>query len=193
MPTSSVRGSTSPTRRLPGHEHGVPGILSRDPPARATVKALLTSSDYRVEITMVAVRSANRTAVTTPAADGTPGAKNANLSSAIRVGNRLYLSGILGNTADEQRRREGADEGGADANRPHARGGRLRLERRRRQRGVSARPRTVRRYERVLPGAVPNRLPRARDGRRRPDGGRRRGRDHVHGREVATVGNNHAL
>jgi 2-iminobutanoate/2-iminopropanoate deaminase len=69
-----------------------------DPPARATVKALLTSSDYSVEITMVAVRSANRMAVTTPAADGTPGAKNANLSSAIRVGNRLYVSGMLGNT-----------------------------------------------------------------------------------------------
>jgi len=70
-----------------------------DPPARATVKALLTSPDYNVEITMVAVQSANRTAVTTPAADGTPGAKNANLSSAIRVGNRLYVSGMLGNTA----------------------------------------------------------------------------------------------
>ena len=70
-----------------------------DPPARATVKAQLTSADYIVEITMVAVKSSNRTAVTTPAADGTPGAKNANLSSAIQAGNRLYVSGILGNTA----------------------------------------------------------------------------------------------
>jgi aminoacrylate peracid reductase len=70
-----------------------------DPPARATVKAQLTSPEYLVEITMVAVKSSNRTAVTTPAADGTPGAKNANLSSAIQAGNRLYVSGILGNTA----------------------------------------------------------------------------------------------
>lgn len=70
-----------------------------DPPARATVKALLTSSDYSVEITMVAVKGANRAAFTAPNADGTPGAKNPNLSSAIRVGNRLYVSGTLGNTA----------------------------------------------------------------------------------------------
>ena len=70
-----------------------------DPPARATVKALLTSSDYIVEVTMVAVKGGARTAITTPNADGTPGTKNANLSSAIRVGNRLYVSGILGNTA----------------------------------------------------------------------------------------------
>ena len=72
-----------------------------DPPARATVKALLTSADYSVEITMVAVKG-GRTAFTTPAADGKPGTKNANLSSAIKAGNRLYVSGILGNTADNK-------------------------------------------------------------------------------------------
>jgi reactive intermediate/imine deaminase len=69
-----------------------------DPPARATVKANLTSPDYIVEVTMVAVKDANRTAFTTPTADGQPGTKNPNLSSAIRVGNRLYVAGILGNT-----------------------------------------------------------------------------------------------
>ena len=68
-----------------------------DPPARATVKADLASPDYIVEITMVAVKGTNRTATTTPAADGKPGTKNPNLSSAIRVGNRLYVAGILGN------------------------------------------------------------------------------------------------
>jgi 2-iminobutanoate/2-iminopropanoate deaminase len=68
------------------------------PPARATVKADLASPDYIVEITMTAVRSPNRTAITTPTTDGEPGTKNPNLSSAIRVGNRLYVSGILGNT-----------------------------------------------------------------------------------------------
>ena len=69
-----------------------------DPPARATVKADLTSPDYLVEITMTAVKSPNRTAITTPTADGAPAPKNPNLSSAIRVDNRLYVSGILGNT-----------------------------------------------------------------------------------------------
>src|SRR3954451_3736129 len=69
-----------------------------DPPARATVKALLTSPDYSVEITMVAVKGAKK-AFTTPGEDGKPGTANPNLSSAIQVGNRLYVSGILGNTA----------------------------------------------------------------------------------------------
>lgn len=69
------------------------------PPARATVKAGLTNPDYAVEITMVAVKDASRTAITTPNADGAPGTANPNLSSAIRVGNRLYVSGLLGNTS----------------------------------------------------------------------------------------------
>ena len=68
-----------------------------DPPARATVKANLTSPDYIVEVTMVAVRGP-KTAFTTPTEDGKPGTKNPNLSSAIQVGNRLYVAGILGNT-----------------------------------------------------------------------------------------------
>jgi len=68
------------------------------PPARLTVKSGLTSPDYLIEIGMVAVKDPIRSTVTTPNADGTPGRANANLSSAIRVGNRLYLSGITGNT-----------------------------------------------------------------------------------------------
>jgi 2-iminobutanoate/2-iminopropanoate deaminase len=70
-------------------------------PARATVKAGLTSPDYVVEITMVAVKNAARKPAATPNADGTvPAANpNANLSAAIQVGNRLYVSGITGNTA----------------------------------------------------------------------------------------------
>jgi enamine deaminase RidA (YjgF/YER057c/UK114 family) len=35
----------------------------------------------------------------TPDADEKPGRPNANLSSAIQVGNRLYIAGITGNTA----------------------------------------------------------------------------------------------
>jgi 2-iminobutanoate/2-iminopropanoate deaminase len=69
------------------------------PPARATVKAGLTNPDYLVEIGMVAVKDPSRKAITTPAADGSAGTPNANLSSAIQVGNRLYVAGITGNTA----------------------------------------------------------------------------------------------
>ena len=39
---------------------------------------------------------------TTPAADGTPGKPSPTLSSAIKVGKRLYVSGILGNNADNK-------------------------------------------------------------------------------------------
>ena len=69
------------------------------PPARATVKTGLTGPDYLVEITMVAVKDPSRKVITTPNADGSAGTTNPNLSSAIQVGNRLYLSGITGNTA----------------------------------------------------------------------------------------------
>ena len=68
------------------------------PPARLTVKSGLTSPDYLVEISMVAVKGPARTAITTPNPDGSPGRPNANLSSAIRVGDTLYVSGITGNT-----------------------------------------------------------------------------------------------
>ena len=73
-------------------------FFPKDPPARATVKAALTAPELLVEITLVAVKDPSRAAITTPNADGTPGTANPNLSSAIRVGNRLYVAGILGNT-----------------------------------------------------------------------------------------------
>jgi 2-iminobutanoate/2-iminopropanoate deaminase len=59
------------------------------PPARATVKAALASSQYAVEITFVA-SSSPREAIT-------PGQ---NLSAAIKSGNRLYVSGVLGQTPE---------------------------------------------------------------------------------------------
>ena len=76
-----------------------PYFAGGTPPARATVKAALTNPDYSVEITMIAVKDPGRKAITTPNADGTPGTANQNLSSAIQVGNRLYVAGITGNTA----------------------------------------------------------------------------------------------
>ena len=69
----------------------------KDPPARATVVAPLMGAANLVEITMTAV-NAPKQAITTPAADGTPGKPNPLLSNAIKVGNRLYISGTLGNT-----------------------------------------------------------------------------------------------
>ena len=71
-----------------------------DPPARAAVEAELVNPDYFVEITLVAVGDAGRTAFSTPAADGTPGRPCTGRigCSAIRVGNRLYLGGLLGRT-----------------------------------------------------------------------------------------------
>ena len=64
-----------------------------DPPARATVKSGLAGSQYVVEITMTA-SAAPRQVVS----DGRPA--NPNLSPAIRAGNVLYLSGMLGNTPE---------------------------------------------------------------------------------------------
>ena len=63
------------------------------PPARATVKAGLAGSQYVVEITMVA-SSAERQTIST----GQPA--NPNLSAGIRAGQRIYLSGMLGNTPE---------------------------------------------------------------------------------------------
>jgi reactive intermediate/imine deaminase len=73
--------------------------FTKDPPARATVVSPLMGPQFQVEITMTAV-SGPKQAFTTPAADGTPGKPSPILSSAIKVGNRLYLSGMLGNTAE---------------------------------------------------------------------------------------------
>src|SRR5438270_698944 len=71
-------------------------------PARATARTGLASPDYLVEITMVAVKDSSRKAITTPNADGTASTANPNLSSAIQVGNRLYVAGITGNTASNK-------------------------------------------------------------------------------------------
>jgi 2-iminobutanoate/2-iminopropanoate deaminase len=73
----------------------------KDPPARATVIVGLPGPTYKVEITMTAHRGPKQ-AITTPAADGSPGKPSQTLSSAIKVGNRLYISGLLGNTASNK-------------------------------------------------------------------------------------------
>jgi aminoacrylate peracid reductase len=63
------------------------------PPARATVKADLATKQFGVEITLVASSSPREVIH-----DGRP--VNPNLSAAIRAGNRVYLSGMLGNTPE---------------------------------------------------------------------------------------------
>jgi 2-iminobutanoate/2-iminopropanoate deaminase len=75
--------------------------FTKDPPARATVIAGLMGTQYQVEITLTAVSTPKR-AIIAPQADGSPGRPSPILSSAIEVGNRLYLSGMLGNTADNK-------------------------------------------------------------------------------------------
>ncbi len=72
-----------------------------NPPARATVIVALPGPQYKVEVTMTAVKGPKEV-ITTPALDGSPGKPSATLSSAIKVGNRLYVSGILGNNADNK-------------------------------------------------------------------------------------------
>jgi enamine deaminase RidA (YjgF/YER057c/UK114 family) len=62
------------------------------PPARATVKSGLAGSGFVVEITLIA-SAARREAIGTPPG-GLP------LSPAIRAGQRLFVSGMLGNTPD---------------------------------------------------------------------------------------------
>ncbi len=73
----------------------------KDPPTRATVIVGLPGPQYQVEITMTANKRPKQ-AFATPAADGTPGRPSATLSSAIKVGNTLYLAGLLGNNADNK-------------------------------------------------------------------------------------------
>ena len=73
----------------------------KNPPARATVIVGLPGPQYKVELTPTAVRGAKEV-ITTPGPDGSPGKPSATLSSAIKVGNRLYVAGILGNNADNK-------------------------------------------------------------------------------------------
>jgi len=70
----------------------------KQPPARATVIVGLPGPTYQVEVTMTANRRPKET-FATPNADGTPGRASATLSSAVKVGNTLYLAGLLGNNA----------------------------------------------------------------------------------------------
>ena len=145
------------------------------PPARATVVAGLMQPALRVEITFVAVRDAGRVAV------GPSGPLP--FSPAIAAGGRLFLAGVLGNSAGArvdtttQTREIVARVGQTLAQ------ARLLLERR--ARGVDLRDRARARRDRARrAGAGAAR--RAARRRRRPVGARRarrHRRDHGHRRE----------
>ena len=94
----SARVYIQDTADFPAMNEAYRGYFPEGPPARATVKTALTSPDFRVEVTLLAVKAKDRRLFTTPKADGSPGQPSPNLSSAVRVGNRLYVSGMLGNT-----------------------------------------------------------------------------------------------
>jgi len=67
------------------------GYFTNDPPARATAITPLMSLDATVEITLIASRNGKQ--VLGPAV-----APSLPLSSAVRTGDLLFLSGVLGNT-----------------------------------------------------------------------------------------------
>lgn len=70
----------------------------KDRPARVSCQAAPPGT-FDVEITFTAIKgSSPREAIIPPRADGTPGQAGPNFSPAIRVGNRLFISGGTGTT-----------------------------------------------------------------------------------------------
>ena len=70
----------------------------KDRPARVSCQAAPPGA-FDVEITFVAIKgSSPREVIIPPRADGTPGQAGPNFSPAIRVGNRLFISGGTGST-----------------------------------------------------------------------------------------------
>ena len=65
--------------------------FKKDPPARATVKADLAGKGFAVEITLVASAAPRQVFGPNPTLP---------ISQAVRVGDRLHLAGVLGNTAE---------------------------------------------------------------------------------------------
>jgi enamine deaminase RidA (YjgF/YER057c/UK114 family) len=95
------------TANFPAMNAAYRAAFTDAPPARATVKTGLTGPDFLVEIAMIAVKDPSRTAINPPGPDGKPGAVSPNYSTAIRVGSRLFVAGLSGETD--------ADKGNAGA------------------------------------------------------------------------------
>jgi 2-iminobutanoate/2-iminopropanoate deaminase len=93
----SARVYLPETAGFPAMNEAYRGFFKEPRPARAAVRAGLAGREYAVEITLVAVKSGARRAIVTPVEHGTPGPASPNLSAAIQTGERLFLSGMLGN------------------------------------------------------------------------------------------------
>ena len=87
----SARVYLPDTANFQGMNAAYRSYFKSDPPARATVKADLAGKGYAVEMTFIASTSPKQVVGK---------ATNPNLSPAIRAGNRLYVSGMLGNNPD---------------------------------------------------------------------------------------------
>jgi 2-iminobutanoate/2-iminopropanoate deaminase len=94
----SARVYIPETADFPAMNEAYRGFFPEPRPARATVQAGLAGRDYVVEITLVAVKSSARRAIAAPLEGSTPGPASPNLSAAIQAGERLFLSGMLGNS-----------------------------------------------------------------------------------------------
>ena len=75
----------------------------RDFPARATLQFGMVNPADLVAISAVAVKGGARRAVAaTIDADGKPGKPNANYSAGVAAGNRMWITGMTGQTADNK-------------------------------------------------------------------------------------------
>jgi len=75
------------------------GYWEKDRPARVSCQ-VSPPGTFDVEITFMAIKgSSPREVIIPPRADGTPGQAGPNFSPAIKVGNRLFISGGIGATA----------------------------------------------------------------------------------------------
>ena len=72
------------------------------PPVRAAVRAGMPGKDFLLEVQMIAVKDSSRKAIVPPNPDGSPGRAGGVLSPAVQVGDRLYISGLLGSTPDNK-------------------------------------------------------------------------------------------
>jgi 2-iminobutanoate/2-iminopropanoate deaminase len=74
------------------------GYWEKDRPARVSCQ-VSPPGTFDVEITFMAIKGSSPREVIVPArSDGTPGQPGANFSPAIKVGNRLFISGGTGST-----------------------------------------------------------------------------------------------
>lgn len=71
-------------------------FFTKDPPARATVRASFLNAGDLMQVTLVAARSTDREIVHVKRADGTFEKGSPNYSVGVRVGNRLYGAGTVG-------------------------------------------------------------------------------------------------